>query len=156
MLSVLIVVKNEAANIARAVGAVIDHCAEVVVVDTGSTDATVVLAKAAGARVLHSEWRGYGPTKNWGAGQCRHDWIWSLDADEVPDEDLLAAVAKTRRDVSIDAPTDVFGMRRVTNYCGHWVEHGAWGRDIVWRVYHRGHARWDERAVHEKLVAAQR
>ena len=45
-------------------------------------------------------------------------------------------------------------MRRVTNYCGHWVEHGAWGRDIVWRVYHRGHARWDERAVHEKLVAA--
>ena len=150
MLSVLIIAKNEAANIGRTVAAVVEHCAEVVVVDTGSTDATVVLAKAAGARVLHSPWLGYGPTKNWGAEQCAHDWIWSLDADEVPDENLLAAVAKTRRNEA----TAVYGMRRITNYCGHWVKHGGWGRDIVWRLYHRGVSRWDERAVHEKLIGA--
>ncbi len=151
MLSVLIVVKNEAANIERAIGAVIDHCAEVVVVDTGSTDATVLLAKAAGARVLHSLWLGYGPTKNWAAEQCRYDWIWSIDADEAPDAALLAAVAKT----SFASADTVYGMRRVTNYCGHWVEHGAWGRDTVWRIYDRRTSRWDERPVHEKLVSAK-
>ena len=146
-ISALIVARDEAARISAVVAAVRPLVSEVVVVDTGSRDETAVLAKAAGARVLHSAWLGYGPTKNWGAEQCAHDWIWSLDADEVPDE-TLGTYVKTLH----PAADTVYGMRRVTNYCGHWVKHGAWGRDIVWRVYDRRAVRWDERAVHENLI----
>ena len=145
--SALFVVRDEAANIERAVAGVLGLVDEVVVVDTGSVDATAVLAKAAGARVLQSPWLGYGPTKNFGASACAHDWVLSLDADEVPDESLSAALRAT-------APTEgtVYGVRRVTNFCGHWVRHGAWGRDVVWRLYDRRAAAWDAAEVHETLV----
>ena len=146
-ISALLVVRDEAANIERAVRGVRELVAEVVVVDTGSTDATAVLAKAEGARVLHSPWLGYGPTKNWGAGQCHHDWVLSLDADEVPDAKLSRVLEKFEV-----ASGMIYGVRRVTNYCGHWVRYGAWRRDTVWRLYDRREAQWDERVVHERLV----
>ena len=146
-LSALVVAKDEAARITAVVAAVRPLVAEVVVVDTGSSDETAALAGAAGARVLHSRWLGYGPTKNWGAEQCAHDWIWSLDADEVPDAALGTCIRTLR-----PAAATVYGMRRVTNYRGRWIEHGAWGRDVVWRVYDRRAVRWDERPVHENLI----
>ena len=148
-ISALFVVRDEAANIGRAVAAVRPLVGEVVVVDTGSADATRVLAKAAGARVLESGWHGYGPTKNLGAGACLHDWVLSLDADEVPDGELAAALA----DFAPEAGK-VYGVRRVTNYGGRWIEHGAWGRDVVWRLYDRRVVRWDERVVHENLIVS--
>ncbi len=147
MISALIVARDEAHQIAKVVDALRGQVAEIVVVDTGSRDATAQVAAAAGARVLHIEWLGYGPTKNWAAQQVQHDWILSLDADEVPDQALLDAI----RACSL-THGKVYGMRRITNFCGHWVEHGAWQRDIVWRLYHRAEARWDERPVHESLV----
>ena len=146
MLSALIIAKDEARNITRAVEALAGLVDEVVVVDTGSTDDTRVLAKAAGARVIESPWLGYGPTKNWGATQCRRDWILSVDADEVPDGELSTFVKTLTPE-----PGVVYGVRRVTNYCGHWVGHGAWGTDVVWRLYDRRGVRWDERVVHENL-----
>ena len=146
-ISALFVVRDEAVNIERAVAAVRPLVDEVVVVDTGSEDATPVLAKAAGARVVKSAWLGYGPTKNLGAGACLHDWVLSLDADEVPDAGLSAAL----RGFFPEA-RHVYGVRRVTNYCGRWIEHGAWGRDEVWRLYDRRDVRWDERVVHENLI----
>ena len=149
MISVLIVARDEAPRIAAVVEAVRAHVTEVLVVDTGSVDETPVLAKAAGARVISTAWQGYGPTKTWGAQQASHDWIWSLDADEIPDAELLAEVTTQPL-----AEGTVYGMRRVTNFCGHWVEYGAWGRDIVWRLYHRDDAEWDERPVHENLIAS--
>ena len=149
-ISALFVVRDEAAVIVRAVAAVRALVDEVVVVDTGSVDATPVLAKAAGARVLKSAWKGYGPTKNIGAEACLHDWVLSLDADEVPDAALAAALTGFAPEAG-----HVYGFRRVTNYCGQWIEHGAWGRDTVWRLYDRRSVRWDERVVHEKLVVPE-
>lgn len=148
-IAALFVVRDEGENIERAVRAVRPAVAEVVVVDTGSADGTPALAQAAGARVLHRPWRGYGPTKNAAAVACACDWVLSLDGDEVPDETLAGVLATLRPEAGV-----VYGVRRVTNYLGRWIEHGAWGRDVVWRLYDRRAARWDDRVVHEGLIAA--
>lgn len=145
----LIVARDEAANIARCVAGIRPAVAEVLVVDTGSTDDTVALAEAAGARVLRSSWLGYGQTKNWGAERARYPWIVSLDADEVPDETLLRALS----DLDLHDARRAYGMLRITRYVDRWIRHGSWRGDVVWRVYHRTYAHWNTRAVHEELVA---
>lgn len=146
----LVVARDEADAIVRCVEGIRDAVAEVLVVDTGSADDTAALAAAAGARVLHTEWRGYGPTKNWAAAQATHPWILSLDADEVPDAAALAAL----RTADLRDPTRAYGLRRVTQFCGSWIRHGSWRRDVVWRLYHRDRAAWDDRPVHETLAVA--
>lgn len=147
-ITALVIARNEAANIEQTVEGVRDLAAEVLVVDSGSTDGTQLIATQAGAKVLSHDWPGFGAQKNWGALQAKHNWILSIDADEVPNEELLQALALLKPD-----PSKIYGMNRITNFCGTWVTHGSWGRDIVWRFYHREHASWDERPVHENLQA---
>jgi len=81
-ISVYIVAKNEADRIGRAVRSVVQWVDEVIVVDSGSEDATVLVASEAGARVLYHAWPGYGPQKRFGEDQCRNEWLLNLDADE--------------------------------------------------------------------------
>ncbi len=70
---------------------------EVLVVDSGSADRTVEIARQCGARVLHHPWAGFGPQKNWGIEHCRHEWVLSVDADEIITSELAAEVAQTVR-----------------------------------------------------------
>lgn len=81
-ISAFIIAKNEADRIPLAIESVRDWVEEVIVVDSGSTDDTVTVAKALGARVEFNEWRGYGPQKAFGESLCRNDWLLNLDADE--------------------------------------------------------------------------
>lgn len=81
-ISVFIIAKNEADRIPSAIGAVRAWVDEVIVVDSGSSDATVAVAESLSARVVYNEWRGYGPQKVYGEGLCRNDWILNIDADE--------------------------------------------------------------------------
>ncbi|NOZ39232.1 MAG: glycosyltransferase family 2 protein [Planctomycetes bacterium] len=91
-ISVYIVAKNEADRIGRAVRSVIDWVDEVIVVDSGSEDATVLIASEAGARVLYHAWPGYGPQKRYGEDLCRNDWLINLDADEEVSPELAAEI----------------------------------------------------------------
>lgn len=81
-ISVFIIAKNEADRIPTAILAVRDWVDEVIVVDSGSTDATVAVSESLGARVLFHAWRGYGPQKVFAEQQCRNTWLLNLDADE--------------------------------------------------------------------------
>lgn len=81
-LSAFIISKNEADRISRPIESVIDWVDEVIVVDSGSTDDTIAVAEKLGARVVHHDWKGYGPQKRYGEDQCRNDWLLNLDADE--------------------------------------------------------------------------
>ena len=148
-ISVVVVVKDEEADIERLIAATSPHFAEVLVADSGSTDGTKRVAEAAGARVIDVSWEGFGPTKNAAVAVAAHDWIVSLDADEVPDALMVSQIRAAVREAT---PGMVFGLKRVTNFCGTWVRHGAWRNDVVWRVYHRDTNRWDDRAVHERLL----
>src|SRR5438445_5744028 len=86
-----IITLDEERNIARAIESL--RCAdEILIVDSGSTDRTVELAEKLGARVIEAGWRGYAGQKNWAAEQATHDWILSLDADEVLSEGLEAEI----------------------------------------------------------------
>lgn len=91
-ISVFIVTLNEADRIGRTISAVADLAGEVVVVDSGSSDATCDIAASLGARVVHNDWPGYGAQKNVAQDLCRYPWVFNLDADEVVTEALKAEI----------------------------------------------------------------
>ncbi|MCP5145360.1 MAG: glycosyltransferase family 2 protein [Gammaproteobacteria bacterium] len=82
-ISVFVIALNEADRIGRTLASVADWADEVIVIDSGSTDGTCDIARAAGARVISHDWPGYGQQKIFGEQQCRNRWLLNLDADEV-------------------------------------------------------------------------
>lgn len=146
-ITALIVAKDEADRIAKTIASVIDICAEVLVVDTGSTDQTIQISENAGARVVSAPWLGYGPTKNHGATLAKYPWILSLDADEVVDKAQQQAIAKLT--LSAD---NVYLLNRLVHYQGQWIRHSGYHPDWVYRLYHKDHCQWNDSKVHEKLI----
>ena len=149
-LTLLVITHDEAASIARCLDSV-PFAAEKVVVDSGSTDDTVAIARAHGARVVHQDWLGFGPQRNFATTQASHDWILVLDADEFLDERIAGELARRLPEVmASDACVGI--LRRSTWYMGAPMR---WYRPMVGekmaRLYHRGRARWTEARVHESL-----
>jgi glycosyltransferase involved in cell wall biosynthesis len=144
-LSAIIIVKNEAPNIAACLDT-LAFCDELVVVDSGSTDDTVAIASAKGARVVVNEWQGFGPQKNAALLLAQGDWVLSIDADErVSPElarDILAAIASPRH--------DGYEIRRVSSFLGR--EMGRRFPDYVLRLFRRGKARFSDDLVHERVI----
>jgi len=145
--SVTIITLNEADDIAAA----IDSAAfadELLVVDSGSTDGTTDIARARGARVLTRAWTGYVDQKNFAAEQARHDWIFSLDADER----IPPALADEIKGV-LETPPPLHGYRvpRVTFHLGRWIRTTDFYPDYQTRLYDRRFARWRGRYVHESV-----
>src|SRR5690242_4305731 len=121
-ISAAIVTLNEERNIARAIES-LRPVAEVVVVDSGSTDRTREIAERLGARVIEEKWRGYAAQKNFAAECATHDWILSLDADESLSEHLEAEIlALTQQGPRFDA----YSMPRLAQYLGRWITHSGW------------------------------
>ena len=124
---------------------------EVLLLDSQSTDGTQALAKAHGARVLTVKWRGFAETKNAGFAKAKAAWILSLDADENPDKELLRSLAHVvRRPLSGET---VFTVNRLNYFLNRPVWRGGWHPDRQIRLFRRGHARFNERLVHEGMDA---
>ena len=120
---------------------------EIVVVDSGSADATVALAQQHGARVLHQDWLGYGAQKQFAVKQAQYDWVLCVDADERVSDALRAAIES-----ALAAPqAQGFEMPRCNRFLGRWLRHGEGYPDWSLRLFHRGHGAWSEDAVHEKV-----
>ncbi len=149
-LSVTIIALNQEANIEACLSSAA-FADEIVVVDTGSTDRTVALARAAGARVLITAWQGFARTKNFALDQARGDWIFSLDTDErVPAalrEEILAVVRA-------DGPADGYRVPRKNFFGGRWVRYLGWYPDYTLRLFRRGRGRFRDREVHEEVEVA--
>src|SRR5512144_555758 len=90
-LSAVLIARNEEADIGRTLDAV-RFADEILVVDSGSTDATVEVCRSRGARVVEHRFEGYGLQKRWAVEQASNDWVLCLDADEVPDATLVAGI----------------------------------------------------------------
>ena len=88
-LTVAVVTLNEAANLPRTLASV-RFASEIVILDSGSTDATVEIAESAGARLIEEPWKGFARQKNSAIAHATSDWVLSLDADYVPTEELIA------------------------------------------------------------------
>lgn len=145
-ISVIIITKNEADRIARCIQSVLSLSDDVIVVDSGSDDETVSIAKELGAIVHETKWKGFGRTKNFGHTLAQHDWILSLDADEYVSEELLEELQK----LTVDDEC-VYGINRQNLYFGKVINHSGWNPDWVVRLFNRKKIQWNDNLVHEKL-----
>lgn len=150
-ISATVMTLNEAKKI-EACLASLDWVDECVVVDSGSTDGTQVLAQKCGARVIERPWAGYGQQKNFAMAECRHDWVLSIDADEIVSPELRVAVEQFLTGVASGREqAKGASLARRTWYLGRWIWHGGWYPNRLVRLVDRRHGRWTEPAVHEAL-----
>ena len=146
--SVTIITLNEAEHVAAAIESA-RWADEILVVDSGSTDGTVDLARATGATVLCRDWTGYVDQKNFAAERAAHDWIFALDADERVTPALAAEI---RTLVATEPPLGGYRLPRVTYHLGRWVRTTDFYPDFQTRLYDRRAARWRGKYVHESVA----
>ena len=146
-LSVTVITKNEAADIADALTSV-RWADEVIVVDSLSADDTVAIAKQQADRVIVREWPGYIAQKNYAASIASHDWILSLDADERVTPELANEI---RSILASEPEHRGYRMPRVTFHLGRWVRTTDWYPDQQLRLYDRRAGLWTGRHVHESV-----
>jgi glycosyltransferase involved in cell wall biosynthesis len=185
LLSVVIITLNEETNIARTLSSVAplvsDGSGEIIVVDSGSTDRTVEIAKSFGAKVFVEPWKGFAAQKNSAINKASSEWILSLDADEELDTDLQQALQDTlegwcryshfKQESKVhpltleDTVSDVewhvqtrldnelsgLWVARKNFFLGRWVKHGGFFPDPKLRLFRRGKGYFEDRAVHETL-----
>jgi glycosyltransferase involved in cell wall biosynthesis len=157
-LSVVIITYNEEANIGRTLESVkplvSDGKGEIIVVDSGSTDHTVEIARSHGAKVFVEAWKGYASQKNSAIEKATGDWILSLDADEEVSStmhDFLKLILfGHHREEFADFRGGMTFPRR-NSFLGRRLRHGGFYPDPKLRLFRRGHARFEERSVHEDL-----
>jgi len=123
---------------------------EILVVDSGSTDATRDIAARRGARVLHQEWLGFGPQKRYAVAQARHDWVLSIDADEQVTAALRASI---QREMAAAPRAFAYELCRCNRFMGRWLRHGEGYPDWTLRLFRRDHADWSSDPVHERVVS---
>ena len=146
-ISAVIITKNEEQHIGACIKSLHKLVNEVIVVDSGSSDKTVAIAKELGAIVYLKEWEGYGANKNYGADRATQHWILSIDADEVVDDALKEAIDK-----QFLRSGELYLINNITNYCGHWIKYTEWRPAYKFRLYEKLNSRWNQRRVHEGLV----
>lgn len=146
-ISAVILSKNEADRIARCILSVSEVVDEVIVVDSGSTDTTIEIAKSLGATVYSIDWMGYGGTKNYGHGKATYDWILSMDSDEWLSDKLKEEI----KSISL-AGKCIYGINRSNIYLGKVMNHSGWSPDWVLRLFDKSEVKWNDNLVHEKLV----
>ncbi|HEX6362100.1 MAG TPA: glycosyltransferase family 2 protein [Albitalea sp.] len=163
-LSVILITRNEAHNVAGCLGSVA-FADEWIVVDSGSTDGTREIAERFGARVVKTgDWPGFGAQKNRALALAQGRWVLSIDADERVDERLAASIRKVvEADTSGHASAPAAGrdavprtvgyeLSRLSSFCGQWMRHGDWYPDRVLRLFRRGAGRFSDDLVHERLI----
>jgi glycosyltransferase involved in cell wall biosynthesis len=146
-LSVVIIARNEAANIGACLASV-TFADEIVVVDSQSADATAEIARSKGARVVSRDFDGFGPQKNYALSLAQGDWVLSIDADERVSPELATAIKR-----AMDAPAaDGYELSRLSRFCGREMRHSGWFPDHVLRLFRRGKARFSDDLVHERVI----
>ena len=148
-LSAILITRNEEANLEDCLASLDGLAAQIVVVDTQSTDHTLVIAQRYGALISSpSDWPGFGPQKNRALDLASEDWVLSLDADERLTPELRAEIKSV-----LDKPqTDCYAIPRLSWYCGRFMRHSGWTPDYVDRLFKRGSARFSTDLVHERLI----
>ena len=147
-LSVIVITKNEAANIRDCLQSVA-FADQIVVLDSGSTDDTAAIARSMGAQVhISNEWPGFGAQKNRALQYATGLWVLSIDADERIPSDLAKEISAAIQ----SGHSNAYALARQTQFCGQWIRHCGWTPDYVVRLFKRGQATFTNDAVHEKLV----
>lgn len=147
-ISVFLITRNEEARLGATLAA-LEGFEDIVVVDSGSTDRTIEIAEAAGARVFHRDWTGYGPQKVYAEGQCRNDWVLNIDADEVVPPALATELHEI---VSSGRPPGAWRVRILTVYPGASAPRPFANDYNVVRFYHRSVAGYRDHPLFDRVV----
>ena len=147
-ISATIITLNEEDKIRQCLESLQDVADEIVVVDSISTDNTKPICEEFGVKFVEQKWLGYSEQKNLANNIASHDWILSIDADEVLSEELKKSILKIK---DSDFDTDVvFSFNRLNNYCGKWIHHSGFYPDKKIRIWNRKIGKW-EGIVHEVI-----
>jgi glycosyltransferase involved in cell wall biosynthesis len=151
-LSVAIITKNEEANLARTLASV-QFADQIVVLDSGSTDRTVEIARAAKSTVYEEPWHGFAAAKNSAIAKCTGAWVLSLDADEELTPELQTEIRALLRS---DPPVGAYFIRRRNLFLGRWIKHGGFYPDPKLRLLRRigstAPPQFEARPVHETIA----
>lgn len=150
-LSAAIITFNEERNIGRCLDSLAGVVDEVVVVDSFSTDETVAICRAKGARVVQHPFAGHIEQKNFALEQTLHPQVLSLDADEALSAELRRSILAAKADWRFDG----YRMNRRTNYCGQWIRYSGWYPDRKLRLFDRRLGHWGGTNPHDKVELNQ-
>lgn len=149
MISVTILTKNSGKYLREALGS-LKAFDEVLIVDSGSTDNTLGIAGTfPNTRIVSTTFRGFGPLHNEAAALARHDWIFSLDSDEVVTPELQQELAQLKLEHGT-----VYSVRRNNYFNGKWIRGCGWYPDRQLRLYNRTATRFSDALVHESVITA--
>ncbi len=149
-LSVILITRNEEANLDDCLASLDGIAHQIVVVDTNSSDRTLEIAKKYGATISQPlDWPGFGLQKNRALDLVTGEWILSIDADERLTPALKSEILTA---IHHSAHVDCFAIPRLSWYCGRFIRHSGWSPDYVDRLFKRGTARFSDDLVHERLV----
>lgn len=145
--SAVIMARDEAENIEAAIES-LRFADQIVVVDTGSSDNTIELARKAGAEIHSINFDGFGSSKNKALEFCNGDWIFFLDADERVSPELAQSIVEG---IMNNAQFDGYAVNRLSYFLGKPVRRSGWFPDYVLRLFKKGRGRFSDRLVHERV-----
>ena len=147
-LSVVIITKNEAHIIGTTLQSLQGLTDDFIIVDSGSTDATIEICKKFNATIIETTWDGYGQNKNKGIDAAKYNWILNLDADEAIDAELKVAIVQ----LELNDEETVYNFKFKNFFGDKWIRFGEWAGDKHIRLFNRNKVRWNTAAVHEGLL----
>lgn len=148
-ISAVIMTKNEEANIERCLNSV-QWADEIIVLDNNSTDNTRGIARKLGATVhINPKWQGFGLSKKLAVSKAKHDWIFSIDADEEVTPELKDKILKTLENPEYM----IYNVKRKSFYLGKLINYCGWNKDYPKRLFNRKFANFNDKTVHESVVS---
>ncbi len=147
-LSATIITLNEERNIERCIQSLQSIADEIIVVDSFSTDKTKEICQKYKVNFIERKWEGYSKTKNYANSLAKHDYIFSIDADEAVSEELKQFILIEKQK---GFQSNAYRMNRLTNYCGQWIKHCGWYPDEKTRIWNKNLGKW-EGQIHETIV----
>ncbi|MDQ6755987.1 MAG: glycosyltransferase family 2 protein [Bacteroidota bacterium] len=147
-ISAVIITKNEEKIIGKTLAAVKSIADEIIIVDNYSTDETIEICRAFGAKIFLSEWKGFGPQKNFGIQQSSYKYILALDADEV----LTPEAIREIKELKTNGLAGVYEFPLLNFYFGKFLKHGLEYPNLKRRLFDKTIVQWNDNAVHEALI----
>ncbi len=151
-ISATVITYNEERNIAEALQS-LSWIDEIVVVDSGSSDATLEICRKFTNRIIHRDWTGYVDQKNFAVEQASHNWIFSIDADERSSPELCIEIQELARK-GLRKPG--YKIPRAAFFMGRWIRHGDWYPDYQLRLFDRKCGKWEGGRVHESVKTSEK
>lgn len=146
LLSVAIITKDEENRLPECLKSV-SFADDMVVVDSGSVDRTVEIAKEFGCRVFIEDWKGYGPQKNSAVDKCKHEWVLLLDADERVPIEAKEVIVKVLQKPDADA----YSIKRKNYIHGKWLKHSGYWPDRHIRLVKKTSGSFQS-VIHEEWI----